>query len=600
VLPDVLPDVLAASLPALALALVTPLLALTFAESREAWAFARPGPWVAMIAVCLAAPLVTAVLARRQPLRDATLPAPGGWTREPHVILIALVGVLALVLRVHAIEVQPLDDDEYASTQAILAIARTGLPSYVPEGVIYTRGPLYHYLVAGFVSVFGEQVWVLRLPSALFGLLTAFLIQRVGSRVLGSGWIGLAAMLLFAVHPYCVFTGHVARFYQQQQFFSLLTVYLFIQGYVRAGPAPLRKWTVVAWLAAVLSQEISALFAVQLGLGFFLLRDRRTWRGDLPVVGYGLIAGLLIALDYACFKVLCQTRTEGIAPNVEARIGFNLIHLSNVSSLFLGYARIHLLGSLLLIPSACFALWKGSRGGIGLHFILLSGVLLSNVLITHVSLRYQYWLIPIWCLLAVHGGVVLCRSLLRASGCAGPVRRRAAVACRTIGLGALLAAFAPWRLPSSYEAALLGDCTGAMEFIAAHQRPDDRVFVTEPHSHAALLGTGRVDGYLSFPLLPDFHVLQDGELIDRNGGAPVIGSVSHLSSALEEEGRVWIAVNREKFKSRSKNMRWEYPGSRAELFLRETCMVAHETYLWTVFLWDPSEGTWRTFGDQDD
>ena len=95
-------------------------------------------------------------------------------------------------------------------------------------------------------------------------------------------------------------------------------------------------------------------------------------------------------------------------------------------------------------------------------------------------------------------------------------------------------------------------------------------------------------------------MLQDGELIDRNGGAPVIGSVSHLSSALEEEGRVWIAVNREKFKSRSKNMRWEYPGSRAELFLRETCMVAHETYLWTVFLWDPSEGTWRTFGDQDD
>ena len=39
-------------------------------------------------------------------------------------------------------------------------------------------------------------------------------------------------MILLAVHPFEVFTGHVARFYQQQQFFVRLTCYWFCKGFV--------------------------------------------------------------------------------------------------------------------------------------------------------------------------------------------------------------------------------------------------------------------------------------------------------------------------------------------------------------------------------
>jgi len=68
----------------------------------------------------------------------------------------------------------------------------------------------------------------------------------------------------------------------------------------------------------------------------------------------------------------------------------------------------------------------------------------------------------------------------------------------------------------------------------------------------------------------------------------------------EEPGRVWVAVSREKLRNRSRNLRWEYPVSRVELFLRSNCVVTYETYLWSVFLWDPGGGRWKTFGGFDD
>jgi hypothetical protein len=90
-------------------------------------------------------------------------------------------------------------------------------------------------------------------------------------------------------------------------------------------------------------------------------------------------------------------------------------------------------------------------------------------------------------------------------------------------------------------------------------------------------------------------VLVDGAVIDRNGGAPVISDLAALQATFSEPGRAWFAVNREKWKGRSKNLRWEYPGARAELLLRSNCTHEHSTYLWDVFLWDPGKGQLKVF-----
>jgi hypothetical protein len=109
---------------------------------------------------------------------------------------------------------------------------------------------------------------------------------------------------------------------------------------------------------------------------------------------------------------------------------------------------------------------------------------------------------------------------------------------------------------------------------------------------------GRATYDLTVPLLQDFVMLQKGRLVDRNGGAEVIASIDDLMEACRRHDRLWVVVNREKFRTRGKNLRWEYPGARLELYLRANFQVAHRSYLWTVFLWDKSRGQYTGFRGQ--
>ena len=66
-----------------------------------------------------------------------------------------------------------------------------------------------------------------------------------------------------------------------------------------------------------------------------------------------------------------------------------------------------------------------------------------------------------------------------------------------------------------------------------------------------------------------------------------------------EGERIWLLLNREKFRTRGKNMRWEYPGARFEMFVRKNCELKYRTYLWSVYLWDPSRGHFQPFRLQE-
>ena len=93
--------------------------------------------------------------------------------------------------------------------------------------------------------------------------------------------------------------------------------------------------------------------------------------------------------------------------------------------------------------------------------------------------------------------------------------------------------------------------------------------------------------------------MRDGVLVDRNGGGELISSLDDLIAAFSKGDRVWVVINREKFRTRGKNLRWEYPGARFESFLRQNCELKYRTYLWTVFLWDPARGHYKPFQLQE-
>ncbi len=511
------------------------------------------------------------------------------------IIWILLLGVL---VRGYKLDLQPLDDDEYASTQAILAIMETGAPKFAADNVYYTRSPLFHYVTAALALPFGGNLWSLRLQTAGWGVATAWLVYWCGARLLNNRWVGLIAMLLMCLHPFEIFTGHVVRFYQMQQFFAMLTMYWFCRGFVGTQSQRYRIATLVAFLLAVLSQEITAAMGPSLLLGYLVFSKDLGWRKNTTLILVSLAVVTCIVLDFVFFQTLCLTRTEGVSPAVQASVKPHFWYPLNLLSIFIGYSRLHVVPSFFLVAGLPLIWRERNRDTLALMAFLFSGVVMINLLVTDVSLRYLYWLFPVWLLLSVDCMRLVISTLVTAVYSPTAHQNRYSF---TLGVGfvacllAVFASWSPWRIPGAYELRILGDSTGAVRWVRSQKRPGDRIAITEPHTHCALIEGGRCDYDLAVPLLYDFAVMQDGVLVDRNARGEVIGNLDQLIGEISNGQRIWILLNREKFRTRGKNMRWEYPGARFEMFVRKNCELKHRTYLWSVFLWDPAAGHYRPF-----
>lgn len=548
-------------------------------EREEALLFLHENAWGGILAaVACVTPL--AFLAKWKP------------ATSPHVLWsrLALVWLLLLCafLRARDLHFQALDPDEYASVQAIFSIARTGAPQLY-DTVFYTRSPLYHYLVGGIVAVFGENIWALRLPSVFFAVATTALLYLIGARLLHSRWTGLVAAALYTIHPFAAFSGYLVRFYQQQQFFALLTVYLFCRGFVVGQAMRDRYFMLAAFFATVLSQELSLTIGCSLLIGYMLFAERKSWAAEIRfAVASGCVL-LLVFLDLVIFQTRCLTRVDGTSPSLEPSLALNLESPSNLLMIFAVFSRLHLALSVLLLLSLPLVLRQRDRAALALHVLFFSGIVITAVFVTGTGLRYQYWLIPLWIVLGVHGVRALATFLLESA----PVPRRALAASL---VGAVVLTWSPWKLLDSHTTQLQTDSTGALSYVRRHARPGDAIMVSAPHTQSTLLEIGRIDYDLAIPLLHDFFYRKDGRLIDRNAGAEAIRHLDGLQEKCAEHERMWVLVNREDIlRSTGRDIRWQLPGARTDLFLRTNLDLAHRTYLWDVFLWDRSAGRFHAF-----
>lgn len=552
-------------------------------KSEELWFLARPWwRWLAAIAGILAGTILLIRGERRDVLRS---------NRSRRFSWIGLFSILVLsfVLRSYALDLQAMDDDEYASVQATLSIAKKGLPELSP-GIYYTRSPAYHYLAAVFVKLFGPNLWALRLPAILAGVASVFMAYLIGSRVFRSRGVGLAAAFLLAVHPFAIFTSHVARFYQQQQLCALVLLYFFVVGFVQRGPAWTRAATIAAFALGVLSQEISLVLVVPLCLCYVLMARRESWGREIPLGVVCILWVGLIGMNLVAFKVICLTRLEGISPNAESTLKPHFWEPLNFLSLWIGYGRLHIFLAPFTVIGMMQAFRRRQAGPMATTFFLLTGVAGIVLLVTGLGFRYQYALLPLWLLLGVYG----IRELARL---AAVKKGRSVQQSLALGLVALcVVSWCPWRIWQSYDQRLLGDSSGATSFVRANLRSGDKVAITEPHPHAALLEIGQADYDLVLPILYDFVYRDpDGRLIDRNGGAEVMGRSAAVQQAMAKHDRLWFVVNREKFRNRNRNHRWEYPGARVDFMIKQNCQLAYQGYLWDVYLWDRDAGHFATF-----
>ncbi len=607
----VMPD-MATSVPFLVPATVVMvgvrLLQLAFKENHEVLPFYLQKTWIVTslvgVTIPIAGVLAVALWLRLKRwvslrcFRDGARCRPGrGWRpsrREWFGVALTLLLLMCGALRAHELDFQTLDDDEYASVQAALAIAKCGAPAYLHD-IYYSRSPFHHYYAGLLVWLISADIWVLRMGQVVLGVATAWLLYVIAVDMLKSRWIGLATVILYSWHPFLIFSSHVARFYQQQQFFAVLCVYLFYKGFVQKAHAAWRYATLAAFLGALLSQETSAVLGLSMGIAFLAFCPGLK-TSDL--VKCGVLSALVIAsliVDFIAFQANCLTRVEGVSPNVEATVKPNFTYVVNFFSMFVAYARLHVVISLFVVIGCVYAVVRRDRAFLYLATMVFTGILFGVTFISGVSLRYQFWVIAPWILMSAYGIACFARTIGRLH------RDAAAFAPSELLVGVLMfgiawASFCPWRVPGSYRLKLLGDATGAFRYVRANLRPGDKVGGTEPHPHAALLETGQSDFDIAFPLLWDFtHKHYLGYTLDRNGGALALSNMADLQKACAQNDRIWFCINREKFRSRSKNLCWEYPSARAELFLRKNCRLQYRTYLWSVYLWDKNLGEYSAF-----
>jgi 4-amino-4-deoxy-L-arabinose transferase-like glycosyltransferase len=260
----------------------------------------------------------------------------GQGTHRRHVGRAALplfcILLLAAGLRLHRLAAQSLWYDEAVTAH----MASQSLPELTRWTAADIQPPLYYYLVAGWVRLLhvqgpyaapdvpvGRGEWLLRFPSAFWGVLTTALAWVLARRLFGNGPEGqvaaLLAALLTALSPLYVYYSQEARMYTQLTALACTAGYALLQAVHTADGRKARHWWagfVLAATAMLYTHYFGAFVLLAYGVWLAVrwacavpallgARTERLLRGQ---VGMALLAAVAILLLYSPWLPAMLTR----------------------------------------------------------------------------------------------------------------------------------------------------------------------------------------------------------------------------------------------------------------------------------------------------
>ncbi len=161
--------------------------------------------------------------ASRPQKNDAVLPAAsGGWWRDWPLWTMLL---LAIALRFPFLDNRPPHSDEGVNGWFADQISANGFYKYDPTNY---HGPFHYYLIFIFQHLLGRTLWALRLPAAILGVASIYLLTRFQPYV--GRLVAYSVALLATVSPGMVYYSRFT-FETDMLFFHLLSVL----GYLRHG-----------------------------------------------------------------------------------------------------------------------------------------------------------------------------------------------------------------------------------------------------------------------------------------------------------------------------------------------------------------------------
>jgi mannosyltransferase len=197
-----------------------------------------------------------------------------------------LILLLAFGLRLVNLEVRNLWYDE---AFAVL-FAEKGLDAMlygtltpVEGGASDIHPLLYYAALDGWMALFGQDAFTVRLWSVLLGVATVGVIYVLGRELFGKK-TGLAGALITAITPFHIQYSQETRMYALMALLLMLATWCFIRGWKypetepqEKGVKPFAWWIAFGVLAglAMYTQQLSAFYLVALGLVPILARRKR-------------------------------------------------------------------------------------------------------------------------------------------------------------------------------------------------------------------------------------------------------------------------------------------------------------------------------------
>jgi 4-amino-4-deoxy-L-arabinose transferase-like glycosyltransferase len=247
-------------------------------------------------------------------------------TRSLLLELVALVVVLivAAYLRFHNLTDNPYWYTDEATHVNIAQNILDGHTQYLAVGgstLLFARLPLFEYILAGMMRVFGDGVdsmATLRALTASLGLITTATLYIVARRITQNGWLAILAALLLALYPQAILYNRFGFSY------NLLAplVLLFLMGLVEYARDSRPAWLILAALAiglGLISDLMAGTFLPVLIAVVLMRRTRHLlWAIPLVALPFGIytLASLLSAPSAFIFDLkFTLTRLNTLTPD---------------------------------------------------------------------------------------------------------------------------------------------------------------------------------------------------------------------------------------------------------------------------------------------
>lgn len=222
------------------------------------------------------------------------------------IIFLLTILVIASVLRLWKLGEVPIspDWDEVSLGYNAYSIMQTGKDEYGKFLPIVLRSyddykpALYSYLSIPSIYVFGLNVWAVRLPSVIFGIITVFSTFLLVKELFKRDDLALLSAFLLAISPWHIQFSRIAFESNIGLSLNILAVLFFIKA--------LRKplfFSISAFLMALnlYVYQSEKVFTPLLLLSLILIFRKELFSIPKKFIAYALIVGLLISLPMATY-----------------------------------------------------------------------------------------------------------------------------------------------------------------------------------------------------------------------------------------------------------------------------------------------------------